>query len=193
MEISDYISIGSAALAIGAFLFSAITSSKKFELTSSYRNKILDWYEKSNSILVELEHIYVINDSDDHSRKMQLLADLSSNIEVGRFYFPNINLDDKSTLNKPLAYRGRRHIVTNCLAMSYEIYLHEKENEYEQDLKILRRTFTSQVFESLNPSRFMKMARKHTITHSEKPPTIESIIGKTAEELIKELKGITNT
>ena len=55
IKTSDYITLGSAIIAITAFVYSYLTNTKKYELTSQYRTKILEWYSDTIDVLVKLK------------------------------------------------------------------------------------------------------------------------------------------
>ena len=88
MQIADYIAIVSICVSLGVSIvggiYAVVTSTKKYELAEQYKRELLAWYEKVILLIMEL---IVIKEKKD---KDLLLSRLSAQIEVGRFYFPNI-------------------------------------------------------------------------------------------------------
>ncbi len=66
--------------------------------------------------------IYLQLNNVDHDLKMKKLSKLSSLIEQGRFYFPNIDRGDGFGKDKPSAYQGYRNIVLDTLVYLYQIF-----------------------------------------------------------------------
>jgi len=94
MEISDYIAIVSIAIttiiSIVGGVYAVASNTKKFELAESYKKEILDWY--SNTVIIMTSIISKIeSENADYKEELSLL---SAQIEIGRFYFPNINKND---------------------------------------------------------------------------------------------------
>lgn len=161
MASSDWIAIASAIIAIVGFVYTWLTNTKKFELTEQYRNCLLLWYDNTLKTLVKLR---LLTESDclDQNAKYELLSALSSQIEVGRFFFPNIDRGDSFGEEKPTAYRGYRHIALEFLVFSYRILAKEDAKKYLSHTEELQRHFTSHIFELLQPKRYNKSIRKHT-------------------------------
>lgn len=160
METCDYIAIGSLFVSAMAFLYSYFSNTKKYELNSQYRTMILNWYNETIYIIMRLK--IECEKSDFENIKYELLAKLSFQIEIGRFYFPNIDKDDKFGIDKPLAYRGYRNIVLDFLVFIYRI-IEENENPapYGEHIEFLQRHFTSILFEILNPNLFINRTKKY--------------------------------
>ncbi len=161
MTTSDYIAIGSLIIAIAAFFYTYLTNTKKYELTNQYRTKILDWYSDTVEILVRLK----IEANDDFAKgglKKELLSRLSAKIELGRFYFPNVDKGDKFGNDKPLAYKGYRNLMLDFLVFSYQIFEKEDANKFIKHAEILQRYFTSHLFDILDPTTFLKETKRHT-------------------------------
>jgi hypothetical protein len=88
------------------------SNTKRYELSYQYYTDIREWHANTARTLIKLKELY---DSQqiDFVRKRELLGELSSQIEIGRFYFPNIDKGDKHGLDKPMAYRGYRNAVSD--------------------------------------------------------------------------------
>jgi hypothetical protein len=161
MTNNDLISLGSLMIAIAAFAYAYLTNSKKYELSSQYRVEVLKWYEKTIELLVLLRAI-VQNHKVDQSLKEEYLAKLSSQIEIGRFYFPNIDKGDGLGFEKPSAYKGYRNLMLEFVVMSYQIFTKQDAYRYVKHAEVLQRHFTSHLFETLDPRQYLKHTKKYT-------------------------------
>jgi hypothetical protein len=161
MTTSDFISTGSLIIAISGFIYSYLTNTKKYELTSQYRVEILNWYSTTIEILIKLRHETEAN-FEDEELKRDLLSRLSAQIEIGRFYFPNIDKGDDFGCNKPLAYKGYRNLLLDFLVYSYRLYDSTDPKLYVKHADFLQRHFTSYLFETIDPKAFLKETKKHT-------------------------------
>lgn len=124
MLTSDYISIGSLIASVSAVVYTYFSNTKKYELTSQYRNEVLCWFGDTIKILMDLKHHCQLRSLNEDVR-FNLLSALSSKIEVGRFYFPNIDKGDSFGVNKPFAYKGYRNLILDFLVFSYRLYKKE--------------------------------------------------------------------
>ncbi|MCK5130255.1 MAG: hypothetical protein KAQ68_10400 [Clostridiales bacterium] len=161
-SITIIVSISSLIIAIFSVVYTVVSNREKFVITSSEREKILDWYEKVNKIIIELNHRLLNNDD---TNRLPLLSELSALIEVGRFYFPNVDEKDGFGDYKPLAYRGYRNLVLEFLVYIYQIGNHKDATLYTEHIDILRKEFTSSIYAILNPKKYlMKLRRNSYIT-----------------------------
>lgn len=175
MTNSDYIASLSIIISALAFAYSYFSNTKKYELTSQYRKEILSWFSDTISTLVQLK----IEASDgfcDKNLKKILLSRLSTQIELGRFYFPNIDKGDKFGENKPLAYKGYRNLTLDFLVFSYQLFERKEAKEYIKHAEILQRHFTSSLFDVLDPKEFLKQTEKHTNKTFSKELSFEDFI-----------------
>jgi hypothetical protein len=182
MTTSDFISIGSLFFAVAAFIYSYLTSTKKYELTSQYRAEILGWYAGTLDILMRLK-MEAMHDIPDQGLKNELLSGLSVKIETGRFYFPNIDKGDKFGEGKPLAYQGYRNLMLDFLVFSYQIFEQEEAKKYIKHAEILQRHFTSHLFDILDPKAFLKETEKYTAKSFSKELRFEDFINNDPESL----------
>jgi len=184
METSDYIAIGALILSIIAFVYTYISNTKKYELQYQYRTEILNWYKETNLTLVRLR-IETEKESNNEELKRQLLSELSSNIELGRFYFPNL-IDGKNYgLDKPLAYQGFRNLTLDFLVFSYRLFDEKEAKKYLHHAEILQRYFTSSVFEIVDPRKFLNQTEKITNKSFTKELSFEDFIDREPEILKK--------
>ncbi len=182
MTASDIISAASLLVAFAAFIYSYITNTKKYELTSQYRTEILNWYSETIYILTRLK-IEATQNFKDEILKRELLSTLSSKIEIGRFYFPNVDKGDKFGNDKPQAYKGYRNLMLDFLVFSFQLYDKKDAKKYLKHAEILQRHFTSQLFEILDPKTFLKETEKHTNKTFSRELRFEDFIEKEPDAL----------
>ncbi|TGE08438.1 hypothetical protein [Hymenobacter fodinae] len=177
-------SILSALVAIAALIYSYYQSKtslsyaysqadheaklKRYEIKRDYQNVILRWFSETTKILIELRLLltskYDVSgvEYEYELKKANLLSMLSSQIEIGRLYFPNIDKGDGFGDKKPRAYRGYRNLTLDFLVFSYNIFLSKDVCKYEHHLVRLQREFTSIICEILNPEEFLNEVKKHS-------------------------------
>ena len=97
-------------IAVIGGIYAIITNTKKYELTESYRQELLSWYINTIDIMIKIIHLIENQLFYSTSTKIELLPKLSTQIELGRFYFPNVIKGDSYGIKKPSAYQGYRHI-----------------------------------------------------------------------------------
>jgi len=161
MTASDFGSIASALVALAALAYSYFQSYlqsglKKYEIKRDYVSRILDWYTCTIRILIELRCLLIHDKTQFHKVKLELLSKLSAQIELGRFYFPNIDKADGYGKDKPKAYRGYRNLTLDFLVYNYDIFLKENPEKYLDHLEVIQREFTSIVFEIIDPNEIIK-------------------------------------
>lgn len=157
MGISDWIAIISLVIAVIALGYSILSNTKKYELTYQYYNDILNWHNEVVETLIAL--IYASEHDNDKSPH---LIKLSSLIEKGRFYFPNIDKKDGFGKNKPCAYRGYRNVILDFLVFEYQIFEKDNSKTYVKHAESLQRLFTSHIFQYLKPEEQSKKIKRHT-------------------------------
>lgn len=177
MITSDYIATASLLIAFSAFIFSYLTNTKKYELTSLYRTGILSWYSETIEILVRLK-IEAKGRFKDEDLKKELLSLLSAKIEIGRFYFPNIDKGDKFGEEKPQAYKGYRNLILDFLVFSFQLFERQDADIYIKHADTLQRHFTSSMFELLDPKTFLLETKKCTNKTFSRDLIFEDFIAK---------------
>jgi hypothetical protein len=182
METSDWISIGSLAIAVGAFLYSYFTNTKKYELSSQYRTEILTWYADTIDILIRLKTEAKSNFPNPELRR-ELLSRLSASVETGRFYFPNVEKGDGFGADKPTAYRGYRSLILDFLVFSFRLFERDDAKIYLKHAEELERHFTSLVFEVIDPNTYLKETKQHTAKNFTKGLRYEDFLQKGPETL----------
>lgn len=182
LSFSDVFSILSLLIAISSVFLSL--GLQRLEVKFKYRSEILSWYKSTLEILFHLNRSGISSEE-----KKVLLSKLSSNIELGRFFFPNFQSDVKGKQTQvPMAYRGVRQLVLDCLVGLFDIYSHDKEVGNKDLIVLLKKQFTSEVFVVLDPKGHQNSIKKYKISQSENIQTFESIIGKTPEEFQRSLE-----
>lgn len=166
MNISEYLTLLSIIIPVVISVIGAIykisTDTKKFELSEYYTKELLDWYEKT---IFSIKKIKLANTDEN---KNVYLAELSSLIDVGRFYFPNIIKNDGYGEDKPEAFKGHRHISLEFLVWIYDLLNYNDYNDVKQYVDFYERQFTSIIFSRLKPHNRNKHYSKYTnITLSE--------------------------
>jgi hypothetical protein len=182
MEIKEWLSVISLALSLFAIMYSLITNTKRYELKTAHRKEILNWYNATNEVLIDLK-INVASKNLSKENKINLLSKLSSKIDLGRFYFPNIDKGDNYGKEKPQAYKGYRNLILDLLVFSYRLFERDDSNNYLKHAEILQRYFTSFVFEILNPQKHIEETKKYTKMLFTKEITFEDFIYKEPEIL----------
>ena len=157
MTTTDWIAIISIIIAIFSLMYSAITNIDKFVISASERKNILDWYEKTNTVI---EMLMTQIDATDEKIKKETLATLSTMIEVGRFYFPNIS--NGIGKHKPAAYQGSRHSILNFLIYIYNIGKDKDISKHINHIIILRKAYTSAVFVYLKPREYLRKLKQNS-------------------------------
>lgn len=167
MEFKDVMILLSFLFSISAFIYSVVTNTKKYELKNIKRKEILDWYEKTIAILLELKHLAEYNKLEEDT-KIKKLAELSKQIECGRFLFPNVDKNDDYGKDKPIAYQGYRTLVLDLLVFYYTMIKEDAYLNHQEHIEILIKNFTSSIFEILDPKQHLNetaKVTKKTFTH----------------------------
>ena len=160
----------SIVLSVAAFLYSYYTNTKKYELTNQYRTEILSWYKETITVMKEL---LAEQDKKDVNRFEHLLAKLSTQIDLGRFYFPNSERGDDKGADQPSAFRGYRNVILDTLVFYYTLLMDKGVAEHDDRLKELQRIFTSQVFDQIDPREFLRETKRHTNKSFYSPQRLE--------------------
>lgn len=140
MDISNLI------LSVAAILISVLTAFysyrqiniAKWQSKMEYINSLRTWVFETLDTLVSISHLLVSeNDEIDFTKRKFLLLDkLSSQIEKGRFYLPNIDKNDGYGKDKQTAYRGYRALTLDFLVLSYKLIL---SNDFFHDKRDIQK------------------------------------------------------
>jgi hypothetical protein len=131
-------------------------------LQREHFDAVRKWADQLSDTLTEAIHLCDLdpNRTDGESffaRRHRLLITLSSMIDRGRWFFPNIEADDHGA-DKELGYRGYRHEVLDGLVAAYR-FVHridyrtrENNRSVRDDLTSAKRYFVGQVQKLLDPA-----------------------------------------
>jgi hypothetical protein len=115
------------------------------------------------------------------------LCALSSLIEQGRFYFPNIHRGDDFGAEKPIAYRGYRNLALDFLVASYNVLKEPSSARRHENSELLQRYFTSIVFEVVRPSERLEAIRAHTDKYFVVQKSFEDFLDQKDGEVIEHI------
>ena len=132
---------------------------EKFQLVNDYVKQLIEWHSETVELLISLRNPA---NQVDSSIKSALLCKLSSQIEKGRFYFPNIDKNDEFGNDKPLAYQGYRNLTLDFLVSSYDLFSQKDPNRYLKHAEVLQREFTSIVFQVVRPREHLLEIKRLT-------------------------------
>lgn len=183
MTSSDILSLLSISIAAIALVYSYLTNTKKYELKYQYRCEVLDWYSSTVKLLIQLKHECKEGFSNPELKR-SILSELSAKIEIGRFYFPNIDTGNGFGKDNPVAYQGYRSLTLDFLVYSYMLFERPNACDYLTHADALQRHFTSSLFEVLDPRKFVKETEKLTSSSFKNDFIFEDFLAK-EPELIK--------
>lgn len=174
MEASDVITGLSLLLSLGlAFFYIRDRAHAKYTISNDYIRELLDWHNRVIDVLMRFRHLRRTKDNPDFQ---QDLACLSSLIEQGRFYFPNL-VENSYGSNKPAAYRGYRNLALDFLVEFYDIANRSNHDKSDQDLLVaLQRYFTSIVFQIVRPTDRLNTIKRLTDQYFVKDHSANDII-----------------
>lgn len=145
-------------------IYTISTNTKKYELTERYRCELLSWYRDAIETMMEIIHYCESGEFNLESfsqERTKSLSKLSTLVEIGRFYFPNIIKNDGFGKHKPVAYQGYRHIELEFLLNFYFIALKKPNKKQINSLRQLERQFTSFIFNMIEPRKYNKKYSKY--------------------------------
>jgi hypothetical protein len=131
----------------------------RFSIENSYINELLQWHKEVTEILVRARCLDRPPGSENHEQDLCLLSSL---IEQGRFFFPNIDKGDSFGKHKPPAYCGYRNLALDFLVASYNLCKAKSSLERNEKLELLQRHFTSVVFDIVRPKERLNTIRALT-------------------------------
>lgn len=86
------------------------------------------------------------------------LSQLLALIDIGRFYFPNIDKGDGFGEEQPLAHQGYRHVALDFLVLICQMGDEMNVNKCRDEIGYMRRHFTAIVFKIVSPNKEQKKA-----------------------------------
>lgn len=158
-------------------IYAIVTNTKKFELSEQYKNELLTWYGKVIFIISKLQG------ECEGKERGDTLQELSALIEIGRFYFPNIDKEDDFGKEKPCAYRGYRHVALDFLILIYQMGNDVNINKCRKQIEGLERHFTSIVFEIVSPNKRIKNIKQYTKITMPQSMSIEDFMVSNSGEI----------
>ncbi len=149
-----------------------------FQILSDYTKQLLDWHGDTVEILINLKLLSINNKDCD---KTNLLSKLSTQIEKGRFFFPNIDLHNSFGKDKPVAFQGYRNLTLDFLVYSYNLFSRADSAKYVKHAEKLQREFTSIVFEVVRPKENLDQIKKLTDRYFSHENIFEDYLDKNPE------------
>lgn len=143
----------------------------KYAIEREYSDQLLSWHAMVVEVLLSL---CSASQHGETEKRRELLVRLSSLIEQGRFFFPNISPDNYET-KKPPAYRGYRNVALDFLVASYNLHHKPFSSHADVQSKRLQRLFTSVVFEIVRPTDRLAKIRKLTDRYFVKDLSVEDL------------------
>lgn len=158
MTTSDFIAAGSLLVALSTMVFYLLDRRhQKHKILHDYINHLLQWHGDTVSVLLRLRTA-----TQTGGTTTELLAELSTQIEKGRFYFPNVDKGDNFGKQKPVAYQGYRNLAIDFLVYSYNLYSKENAKSYLRHAERLQREFTSLLIRIVRPRENLAAIRRLT-------------------------------
>jgi len=180
--VSSIVSVIALAVSAYSVFYTVRSNTKHFEFSETYFKDIVTWHSDVIGAMVYMRHILYDNETFK-KEKISVLAKISSLIETGRFYFPNIDLGDGYGKEKPIAYQGYRNLVLDFVVFFYDVSKNENALEYIDHLKWLERNFTSYVFEFIDPKKQGDARREMMRLYASEEMRFEDFIRKDTSAL----------
>jgi hypothetical protein len=176
-EIALHVDLAAALIALVALVISVMVSRHQSRVALEnlrlqrdsdiikWSNRAVDHLCSAEMILRPEYHLFTAESAYEKAR-LELMRDLSSCIDQGRLFFPNLRVD-KQGQDKQGAYQGYRHPVLDCLVATYRVLEHndvrrEDSAAFETDrsnVTDFKRLFISRLDAELDPRgiiRFLK-------------------------------------
>ena len=113
-----------------------------------YFREITSWAGQVSLAISRATHLVSV---DDEQSQRDVLSTLSACIDMGRWYFPNVN-HDKGGQHKEPAYRGFRQPCLDWVVRAYDIFDGRQDvDDGKAELICCQRNFVSCVQEVLDP------------------------------------------
>ena len=129
-----------------------------FSTASEWRRDLTAWAAEAVDVLSEATYIYETKAESERARESVFSCRhrLSSLIDRGRFFLPNVQRDDYGT-DKPLAYRGYRHSALDPLAAAERVLSTGQTGRFadrRHALIAMKREFVSVIQRILDPKGY---------------------------------------
>jgi hypothetical protein len=183
-QIALQVDLASTAIAIVALLISIMVSRRQSrvalqDLRPHRDGDIIGWSIRaldhfcSTEMILRQEYHSITGQAEFEKVRLQTMRDISSCIDQGRLFFPNLDHDnpnrdlDKHGLPKPDAYKGFRHPALDCLVLTYDLLrknaLYEGVDAFEayrKEVTDSKRKFISEVQSELDPRGFARFLNR---------------------------------
>jgi hypothetical protein len=132
-----------------------------------WSNRAVDHLCSAEMILRQEYHLFTA-ESEYEKARLGLMRDISSCVDQGRLFFPNLRID-KHGAEKPGAYQGYRHPVLDCLVETYRMLENNdvRRNDaaaFEADrnkVTGLKKLFISRLDSELDPRGIVRFLKDH--------------------------------
>ena len=177
-QIALQIDFAAAAIAVVALVISVLISRRQSrldleQLRMQRDNDVIGWCNKSldafcsAEMLLHREYWASSAKADYEKERMTIMRDLSSCIDQGRLYFPNLNKQQYG-LHKESAFQGLRHLALDCLVWTYDVLRndsgYDKTEDFEgrrAEITKYKREFVSEVQSEVDPVRRVSFLSGH--------------------------------
>ncbi len=173
MSVADIISVLSVIVAVMAAGITTVLYVRTIALHKNslsvqvaawkhdYFSELHEWARLTEITLSEAVHLCDLNpgvtkNPSYFDRRHQLRVELSALIDQGRWYFPNLMIDEFGQ-GKELAFRGYRQEVLDQLVAAYRLIgklsytMQAQNNALRAPLKDIKRAFTAEIQKTLDP------------------------------------------
>ena len=120
-----------------------------------YINNVRQWADESCECIARAMHAIKLAPDEKEHELFEAMYKLSSLIDRGRWFFPNL-WNDEVGVHKEPAYRGLRQPLLDHLVEAYDLikgFHHDGGKENLHELVHQQRLFVSEVQQVLNPRR----------------------------------------
>ena len=177
MAISDIIAILGIAvtvvIALIGGLYSVLSSTKRFEMAEEYKRELFSWYREVLFVINKLET------SRQEPEQSAALGELSTLIDIGRFYFPNdTKREPQIGRHKTRIQWGYRQLPLDFLVVIYEIARNGDLEKLKYAVQYLKNEYSSAVFQVISPEERIHYIDRHTEYKSLPKEAIEDYFDK---------------
>lgn len=162
------------SLVVGFFYF-LDRKHAKYAIESEHVSRLLTWHGEVVEVLMRLKASSAAHGSE---ARQDNLCRLSALIEQGRFFFPNIKVEEGFGKDKPPAYRGYRNLALDMLVASYNLHQKSDAANHLRQAETLHRNFTSIVYGVVRPERRLEEIRKITDKYFAPAKSFEDFLDK---------------
>jgi hypothetical protein len=131
----------------------------------SWGNQTIDNLSRLESIAyMDVAHITLVHEFN--AKKIEYMAVLSSAIDKGRMYFPNVQREEHG-VHKDSAFRGHRRPILDALVGAYSAAEQFKFGDagamlkVKDEINLSRRRFVAELQKSVDPDRRLRFLAEH--------------------------------